>query len=546
MNTAPNENGRTIFSRISNLLRSTVIKRVLPILLIAASLLVVLYYIIFPSQGYFHSDCTDTLFWAQATYDSGQLVSDNFKYAAILPFGGNLIMLPLISLFGVSMTTHIIGMVIFALLFVAALIFMFRSMKYNGSLTAISIFCILFILSSSDKLREIMWGHIIYYSLGILFFCVGLGIIFRILDDGISETRRCAFLIIFALFTILASTNGLQAMITLTVPIIGAVFAERLLDSDDLISQKGQKALLIIAISGMSAIIGLALLSIISGGVTAGYADAYSSYSAIGDWAENAKLFFYRYFTLIGVTVSNGEKLASVESIKYMIRIIGGIMILILPVTLLIRYNKIKRRNTKILLWAHLFVSAFIIFAFICGKLSNANWRLTPLLGTSVVASTATLAEFISDKGIIRRVGILLIVVLIIFASLSLFEITSMPSDYGQDNDLHMLSDFLKENRLEYGYATFWNAQAITVISDSAVKVRNVSITGGELLKYEYQSQYSWFDDQEGVETYFLLLTESESRALSEYLEFSDYSRVLNYSKYKIYLFDKNLFTENY
>ena len=91
---------------------------VLPLLLILLSFAVVVYYILGPAEGYFHSDCTDTLLWAQASYDSGKLISDNFKYAALLPFGGNLLMLPFIPIFGVSMTTHNIGMVLRGKIFV--------------------------------------------------------------------------------------------------------------------------------------------------------------------------------------------------------------------------------------------------------------------------------------------------------------------------------------------------------------------------------------------------------------------------------------------
>ena len=46
---------------------------VLPLLLILLSFAVVVYYILGPAEGYFHSDCTDTLLWAQASYDSGKL-----------------------------------------------------------------------------------------------------------------------------------------------------------------------------------------------------------------------------------------------------------------------------------------------------------------------------------------------------------------------------------------------------------------------------------------------------------------------------------------
>ncbi|MBR7085085.1 MAG: hypothetical protein IKI37_07910 [Oscillospiraceae bacterium] len=41
------------------------------VLLLACSVLLVGYYILFPSRGYFHSDTTDTIMWAEASYEQG-------------------------------------------------------------------------------------------------------------------------------------------------------------------------------------------------------------------------------------------------------------------------------------------------------------------------------------------------------------------------------------------------------------------------------------------------------------------------------------------
>ena len=48
----------------------------------------VVYYIVYPSAAYFHADCSDTILWAQASYDSGTMFNPDFGYAAMLPFGG--------------------------------------------------------------------------------------------------------------------------------------------------------------------------------------------------------------------------------------------------------------------------------------------------------------------------------------------------------------------------------------------------------------------------------------------------------------------------
>ena len=66
---------------------------ILPPVLLLTAVGVVAYYILCPSKGEFHADCTDTLYWAKATYDSGKLINPDFSYACLLPFGGSLLVL---------------------------------------------------------------------------------------------------------------------------------------------------------------------------------------------------------------------------------------------------------------------------------------------------------------------------------------------------------------------------------------------------------------------------------------------------------------------
>ena len=91
------------------------------IFLMASGLLalgVVFFYIIVVSRGYYHMDCTDTILWAQAMLDGKTIINPEFNYAGVIPFGGQLIMLPFVAIFGYGMKAQIMGMVLFALLFI--------------------------------------------------------------------------------------------------------------------------------------------------------------------------------------------------------------------------------------------------------------------------------------------------------------------------------------------------------------------------------------------------------------------------------------------
>ncbi len=176
----------------------------------------VIYYIVSVSEGFLHSDCTDSMYWANATIENGKLIADNFRYAAILPFSGNLWMIPLIKMYGVTMKTQIISMVIFACLYVASQIWLFRSLRFSWAMNFTATGVMLMLLSSSVKMREIMWEHIIYYSLAILLFncllSLALGIIHSL--EKFRETEKTFygvyFLISVAFIAVLSAGTALN------------------------------------------------------------------------------------------------------------------------------------------------------------------------------------------------------------------------------------------------------------------------------------------------------------------------------------------------
>lgn len=542
-----------------------ILRLALPWLVLAAGAGIILYYIIGPSEGFMTSDCTDSLRWSYATFESGRLVSDNFYYAAILPFGGNLIFLPFIAMFGYSMAAQLCGLTVFALLLIAALYYLARGLGYGRLASSGLVSVTVLILSSSAKLREIMWEHIFYYNLGILFFCFGFGLALRILrKGGICENIRDAKPLdwvrvgIFCVFCLIAATDGLQTLVCFTLPLLCGIFAERFFDdSEPLTSGRNVRTGVLLLVTLLCSAVGFLLIGVISHGVTAGYADAYSAYSAMGSWTNNFLGFFYNWFTLLGVSVAEGEPLVSLSSVINIIRIFGAILLLIAPVALLCRYNKIKSSAVRSVLIGHFAVTAFILFAVTFGKLGGANWRLVPMLGTSVILSFVCAVELIAQKKAAARVGVLLLAFLIIMGGVTALEIAKMPSDRGQGDSWHTAAAELEERGLKYGYANFWWAESVTMFSDGKVQIANLYPGQKMPVKYNYQQPYDSYDDRD-TDRYFLLLTESENSAMTAWLnmkrtdgliseEFTIESepydlRGYSGSKLYVYVFPENIF----
>lgn len=149
------------------------------------------------------------------------------------------------------------------------------------------------------------------------------------------------------------------------------------------------------------------------------------------------------------------------------------------------------------------------------------------MLGTSIISCIAVVRELINaskdkEKGTQRyvpfRVGAAVLALLMLTSFINLCTVISLPEEYGSsttrgtaNKDSVELIEELDKRGLTYGYANFWYSQTITLMSDSKIKVREINVDSakGIYLDY-YQSSTEWYEDQEGVDEYFVILTASQ------------------------------------
>ncbi|MBE6596827.1 MAG: hypothetical protein E7641_04060 [Ruminococcaceae bacterium] len=517
-----------------------------------------LYYVTGPALGYFHSDCSDSLLWAQVMIESGNILSEDFAYAAILPFGSPLWMVPILKIFGYTMKAQILSMCVFTVIFILSALSLFRAMKWRYSVSSGATFCLVMLLSASVKLREIMWEHVIYYSLGILFTMLLLNLVFRLYDKlsdfprmKLSDIIKAAiYALLLTLLCAGIATDGFQLIGLTVVPVAAAIVAYTLFQTDNIISKPTLKRYAICAFMAIGTVIGIVMLNKLTndGAITAGYADAYSKWAPMSAWVDNALLFPSRYLSLFGIEIDVSEELFSGNSIMLIISIITALIILVLPFVLFARYKHLDKYS-KVVAWTHLVLTVVIMLGFICGGLANANWRLTPFLGSSIIASLVFIKHLLGNKGACRRVAVLLSL-LLIFASLQNAKvIKEMDKDFGKEDSLQKVADTLAEKGYTRGYATFWNAAETALRSDGAVDVITVEISGDVVMKRRYQTMSYWFDDVEGQKDYFLLLDMTEYDDLFNMGEFRDslpkdvkIIEEIECAEYIIVVFNKNIF----
>ena len=506
----------------------------------------VIYYIICPSAAFFHSDCSDTLFWAQASYDGKTLFNRDFGYAAILPFGGTMIMLPFIALTGVSLTTHQIGMILFTLIMFAGIYYLCRRMQFTNALSFTAVGLTALILCSSPKLREIFYEHVIYYSIGVVILCFLLAFYIRFTDKirDFGRLKRIGFCLLIYAFTFMSALDGTQVIACAVLPVIFAAGCDVLFSKEKLFCKKNLPAYFFCGLVLFATFIGLSALNAEAKDLGVGYADAYSNYSNRDEWLNNFLKLPVQWIELFGVDAAYGMSLFSPESVINILRIGTALVLGIVPVAALIFINKFDRAS-KLLIFAHFGVTGVIMFGYIFGLLSAANWRLSPLICTSILICVAAVRAM-NPHIVLKRIAAVGMCLLLALCAFNVKTITEMPQNGLENNKYYPLIEYLKSQDLEYGFSTFWHSQTITVLSDSEVKIANTDINDYGVTPCAFQTNKNWFKKQKGIDRYFLLCTTYELPVLMQtddwkYFENGPIEQ-LEFEEYIIFVFDNTDF----
>lgn len=516
-------------------------KRIFATFIMLLGIGVVIFFIACKERAGYHSDYTDTLMWAEASVQSGSIYDPNFWYAYILPFSGNLLMLPFVLLFGVSFTTQVLGMIAFALVFLAA---MYGCMKqvgldYEQRATAVGLCAIL--LSVSPTARMIFWGHVIHYSMGLLSLWVGMILISKIIsDDHVKDKKKqIIYCSLLAIWCFLCCNNGFSAILLFTVPFIGAIVLERFLDVSTPLNDKA---------SLHSLKVGALALFFSGGGLISFYLSQKKIYKSYEDYfttllpsSEWGGSNFHMWTTLFTEYQSESVSLVSKDGIQIAYFFLMSIVIFVIPVFALICYKKYENRMMRILVLSHWVIVASLLFTFSISVARGTNWRMCSMLGSAIFLSVVYTMWLIRQEKM-KRFGYTLLSALAVFAVVITAQIVTIPSAYGT-NVYDRLAEVLKEHDLSYGYGDYWYANAVTILTDSEVKLRSVTVKeDGTCEIYGYQSYPSWYEDQPGIERYFLCITGGEYEVLKDTLVKDSVEVIPFEDTGYILVFDHNLF----
>ncbi len=519
-------------------------------LFLVAAVITVIYYMFGPSEGYLHSDCVDTMTWAGATIDSGKFFSESFYYPYLLPFGSTFFVYPFMVVFGFTMTAFRTAMLAFMIVLAVAIYFTARGMQWSRRTAFIAVAVELITLSSSNKLRELFWEHIIHYSLGaflsFVLLALTLALIKKYTDNNynlFSGKKTTVLAILVFVWSFFSAFDGLTTLALSSIPVIGGIFITLLLDSKKrILSKENSDMYLAFLLIVIATILGTVVFSKLSEGIETGYGDAYSVISDSSEWSNNMLKFLSQWTSLLGANYKSGESITSAENIMAAIKMAGSLVIFLVPVCALFLYGRLNRYE-RIFLTYHWLMTGFILYGYVFGNLSSVNWRLSPIICSALVVNVMVWRCLWSNLNL-ERLAVLLSCLVILSCGVTVTEIAKMPADYGRDNDHHKAIELLEKNGLDYGYATYWNANILTLLSSSKVEVRDVNLDQDEPRNGWLNCDRLWYEDQPGRDRYFFLLTVNEYNDLvaRRHVILEDTTDIISEGNWVVLVKDKNIF----
>ncbi len=517
-------------------------KRAGAIALFAFSVFMVLYYILFKERIEFNSDFTDTILWAEAMLTGNGLFDHNMYYAYTLPFGGSLLMMPFVAMFGVGYTAHALGFILFLAIFVFSLYKLLRSMDLTKEQTMTAAAVILLMSLVTKNTRMIMWGHVIHYSLGLLFVYIAVAVYSGInaAESVFSKANKKKSILLIVL-TALFCTNGLTTILFFFIPFYGALILERFINIRDELLCKENKNTAMLSIAGLAAAgAGFVISRIVQklSGVVTVYEGLFKKIPMWQQWVWDITERLRNMMVCVAGEIPTAVPMESTTGIRILYMAFTALIIIFTPFIALRVYKKIENKIIRIYLLSYIILLVFTVFIFDFSEARGTVHRMVGLYMTAVTVTVIFMMWLLKQKAL-SRFGALLAIILAGACLISAFNVTALR---GQ-NRYDALIGVLKENGLSRGYAEYWSAQVTTVLSDADILVAPVLISeDGEIKPRLYNAREDQFAAVEGVDRYFVFLSTTEYEATKDTV-CADALEVIQFDEdgYLV-IFDHNIF----
>lgn len=538
-------------------------------LLLISNVLLLLFFIVFDYQLIFHSDAAAKNLLAQEIVETGQYFPRDWNYinGDLWVFFNHSFIVPLLAFMPNGFAAHAASDI------VSAALLLWGSWHVTGMLgqsrTARLASMILLTSGMSEIMAEHMYGQAAYGA--AYYLACFLMYSYWSLTRARGRARWGWALATAALAALVFWANPQRAGVFYGAPLLlaaGTLLALELRGGAAAVSCGGVPGAYAIptrrsALKGHALCIALLLAGFAAGALLHGYTLHHVINHrglTVMNWlpydamVRNAQAIVGGLLGILGGVPRPATEVASLEGAYQLLRVAGALALMVLAPLALRRALHSEHRG-------RIFVAVFAL----------------AMLGLNLlIMLTTTLADMASPEGSVRYLvpGVLLLLMitsgelldrpvgrpatraagLLTLAIIGTSAAPSFLSPYYQhfllppaarlpsaNNDLLA---FLRDNGLQYGYASFWNAGKLTVMSNHGIRVRQVVIENGLPMPMRKLSSNRWYQLAAWNGPTFLMLTPNELAQLDKArlaAEMGQPERTLRHGDLTVLVYPRNL-----
>lgn len=512
-------------------------------------LLTVAFNIIFLTRYNFEADSAFYVILAQEQIRTGSLFPEGMFYSTgMFILTPNLLVIPFLFLTENLVLARQLAILLlwFFIYFIIYKVFVVkRERNIIGFILASSLFSILYVDASVVSMHFYQGAYVTYIIFQLLFLALMNKIIV-----GNSYTYK-SFLGILLLY-VAANLGDIRNLLIWGIPgIIAYVIYIYLINGQQILETKkmlcDQKLLRILFDGTLLAFIVCLVVTRIFG--TGGSMGGMSIVPA-KDFGRSLYAIITGLFNLYGNSYE--ASLFSSGGIMKVINFFIAIFInFLLPVFSIKIINKVRSESSRfIVIFSLISTFIYLLVVFFTGSAIVEDRYLIPVYNNNILLFAAIGSYFLDNHFKKYLTAGLCFVLLYVFLSnffyLGCQKDSLLHQKFGTfAQGVEGVTDFLEENGLKYGYATFFNAEEYSVLSDNKVLVHGVLFNEKEIMPYNWLTSSRFYEPDFYTGKTFLMISDTElnhyfPKGISE-LNLGEPCDVLKFKTFSIFVYNYNI-----
>ncbi|QGZ39536.1 hypothetical protein IP92_01818 [Pseudoduganella flava] len=525
----------------------TWLRTLLPVLF-AVNVALLLFFLAFDYQLIFHSDSAIKNLLAQEIVETHRFFPPDWTYVNkdLWVLYGQALVLPLLAFMPNGYSAHAVATALSAALVLTSGWLLTRMLGASRTATWVA----LLVLSSGLSLS--MAEHIYGQSAYEVMFWLGVLLLYGYWAHLQPGARHGAGVLVAAMAVVVCWSNPQRALVFYLLPLLAAAWALRNAGRASGAAHPPLRHGRTVRLFLLASVAGMALYGYTMHGAHNASAVNHVVWRDLQGMGSNLLSMFRGVLLVLDGLPQPDSRVTTAEGLYAMVRLLAAAAALYLVPRALLRMLGDAAPG-------RLFCATFVgtalalnLLPLLTTSLTDPNnpdsiRYLTPSLLSMLVIFAVATVDTADTWAVRRRAGVLTLAVLATSAPTSyLFpyvQTYGMPTTRLASTAETRVMAFLRQQGLRYGYATFWHAGKITVLSDHAVRIRPVEIVNGMPTPSHWLSSRRWYTPGYYQGPTFLLLRKGDpavdTAALAARL--GTRVRVLAFEDWQIAVFDVNL-----